>query len=614
LYLGARNFSCSGKSPTASNLDPEMPSAWEKSLRRSDVTDHAAVKANAAAAAKEKVTKASKMAMASKVAAVTKPMAAGRRSIGVATEVWPVGDKVKGAGAVAAGVKPPRVTRQPKLSLIDEEDVFHEIFGEENVTAAAAAKGKPLKRGGQNQKKPRRLSSVDNIPGNETRQSVGPSTAAGAGAGRAPVKTTNKQEVLCLPLTPNPDFLSPVLSPSAAAVSPFPLPPEVICIDGEVQVAAYAAEGVAYEMGRDARYAQAKNFCHWKLKNVSKSRSASFRQTLMDWIIEVIHYFKGSQYTLYQTVHIIDRYVYNQCDIMRESQVQLVGCAAVLIATKLEEYYAVGLEQLESLTANSLSASKIQSMELKLLASLDFVAYSLDPMVFLNRFMLAAAPLLDPAWIAGGGDAAAAVPLREKMLREAAIFFLDATITDVDLWSVATAKKCAAAVYAALALIPPLASSADATAKEQGEEEKSDESNSSSSDGEEDSPSPSPLSSAAALHPPPMWTPTLAYYSGYDEGQIALLARQMIGVLEKCVASVKAKAAAAATAKAGGGNAKADTSIGDDDKNVGICHKYLSVSRHDAFLKSIYCSTQNIEKAVQRLSQDSIKSHYKFTY
>ena len=61
------------------------------------------------------------------------------------------------------------------------------------------------------------------------------------------------------------------------------------------------------------------------------------RAILVDWLISVHAKFKLLPETLYITVNLIDRYLslYN----VQKSQVQLVGVASLLIATKYEEIY-----------------------------------------------------------------------------------------------------------------------------------------------------------------------------------------------------------------------------------------------------------------------------------
>lgn len=61
------------------------------------------------------------------------------------------------------------------------------------------------------------------------------------------------------------------------------------------------------------------------------------RAILIDWLISVHAKFKLLPETLYLTVNLIDRYLSHFK--VQKNQVQLVGVAALLIATKYEEIY-----------------------------------------------------------------------------------------------------------------------------------------------------------------------------------------------------------------------------------------------------------------------------------
>ena len=104
------------------------------------------------------------------------------------------------------------------------------------------------------------------------------------------------------------------------------------------------------------------------------------------------------------------RYVHTTQGTLPQDSVQLVGVTAVLMATKLEEYYPANIDELSRLTQNSCSAAKIRKMELQMVAALEFRSYSLDPMLLLNRFIVAAQREDDDAF------------------KEACQFFLDSLI------------------------------------------------------------------------------------------------------------------------------------------------------------------------------------------
>jgi G2/mitotic-specific cyclin-B, other len=62
------------------------------------------------------------------------------------------------------------------------------------------------------------------------------------------------------------------------------------------------------------------------------------RAILADWMVEVHRRFELMPETLYLTIYIVDRYLSLQPVLRRE--LQLVGIAAMLIASKYEEIWA----------------------------------------------------------------------------------------------------------------------------------------------------------------------------------------------------------------------------------------------------------------------------------
>ena len=81
------------------------------------------------------------------------------------------------------------------------------------------------------------------------------------------------------------------------------------------------------------------------------------RAILVDWIISVHSKFKLLPETLYLTINLIDRYF--SLFQVRKSDVQLVGVAALLIATKYEEIYPPTVKDYIYLTDNTYTRQQI---------------------------------------------------------------------------------------------------------------------------------------------------------------------------------------------------------------------------------------------------------------
>jgi len=443
-----------------------MASAWQKSLRRSDVGP------GLPAAEKKKTT-------------LARPGPGPRRSTAsTGTSI------IKGndchPGVVVTNVTAPKpVTggrKVSKLSVVNEEEALEDDCADEDVFAGGMENiGKPRRPSRS------RKSTLGSVGSGNSAFSGHATGADTAKATKAPSKDQRKAAFLSL-LPKTPDLVSP-LTPSRAAgfsMSPLPLPRGVKCIDtDDGSEWSYAPHVMHYVRAEDVAYAQMENYTLWKLLDYNQKKSLKVRETLMDWIIEVLHYYNGSQEALYNTIHLIDRYVHTTEGTLANSDVQLVGVAAVLIATKLEEYYAANIEDLSRLTQNSCSASSIRRMELKIMGALQFRSYSLDPMLFLNRFIVAAQREDDP------------------MFKEACQFFLDSLIPTQAQWAVKTSVKCAAAVLTALVLMPN---------------------------------TPNPIQAEEEL-----WHPTLKYYTEYRKEQLIPLSEQMIQNLWEAKSTVAPK-------------------------------------------------------------------------
>merc|ERR1712179_323820 len=118
------------------------------------------------------------------------------------------------------------------------------------------------------------------------------------------------------------------------------------------------------------------------------SITGTMRSILVDWLIQVQHHLKLCQETLYLAVGILDMVLHRR-DVDTD-KLQLVGITALLVASKLEEYYPVEMKKLLHLTENSYSRLQITHMERTILGVLEFQVYLPSPQVFLLRFTRAA--------------------------------------------------------------------------------------------------------------------------------------------------------------------------------------------------------------------------------
>lgn len=85
------------------------------------------------------------------------------------------------------------------------------------------------------------------------------------------------------------------------------------------------------------------------------------RAILVDWILNIHEKFKLLPETLFITVNLIDRFL--SIHSIPKEEIQLLGVASLLIATKYEEIYPPTVKDFVYITKNSFTAENILDME-----------------------------------------------------------------------------------------------------------------------------------------------------------------------------------------------------------------------------------------------------------
>ena len=98
--------------------------------------------------------------------------------------------------------------------------------------------------------------------------------------------------------------------------------------------------------------------------------TANMRMILVDWLIQVQYHLRLTQESLYLAISILDTVLHRR-DVDPD-KLQLVGVTALLVATKLEEYYPAEVGKLLHLTENSYTRTDVLNMERVLLQVLGF--------------------------------------------------------------------------------------------------------------------------------------------------------------------------------------------------------------------------------------------------
>ncbi|CAL1688003.1 unnamed protein product [Lasius platythorax] len=156
------------------------------------------------------------------------------------------------------------------------------------------------------------------------------------------------------------------------------------------------------------------------------------RSVLVDWLIEVHQQFRLMQETLYLTVAIIDRFLQSFKTIDRK-KLQLVGVAAMFIASKYEEMYSPDISDFVYITDQAYTKLDILEMELIIVKILDYSFGRPLPLHFLRRY----------------SKAGKALPIHHTMAK----YFLEQSLVHYEMCHYPPSLIAAAALYLAFLII-----------------------------------------------------------------------------------------------------------------------------------------------------------------
>jgi len=113
--------------------------------------------------------------------------------------------------------------------------------------------------------------------------------------------------------------------------------------------------------------------------------NAKMREILVDWLSEVHLKFKLRPETMYLTVNLIDRFL--SLRAVSRTKLQLVGCTAMLIASKYEEIYAPEVRDFVYISDKAYTRDQILMMESIMLNTLQFNLTVPSALRFGQRFI-----------------------------------------------------------------------------------------------------------------------------------------------------------------------------------------------------------------------------------
>merc|ERR1712130_947525 len=98
--------------------------------------------------------------------------------------------------------------------------------------------------------------------------------------------------------------------------------------------------------------------------------NARMRTVLVDWLIEVHRKFKLSQAAYFLGINMVDRYLAKRQ--VKRTNLQLLGCTCLWIASKYHEIYAPEMDDFVYISDNAFSTEELTAMEVEVLKTLGF--------------------------------------------------------------------------------------------------------------------------------------------------------------------------------------------------------------------------------------------------
>lgn len=144
--------------------------------------------------------------------------------------------------------------------------------------------------------------------------------------------------------------------------------------------AEYASDIYAYHRSLEARCLASPTYM-----STQSDINERMRAILIDWLIEVHYKFKLLPQTMYLCVATLDRFLERK-EVSRK-RLQLVGCTAMLVASKYEEIYAPELQDFVYISDKAFSRKDMLEMEGVMLNVLGFSLTVPISHIFATRFL-----------------------------------------------------------------------------------------------------------------------------------------------------------------------------------------------------------------------------------
>jgi cyclin B len=198
----------------------------------------------------------------------------------------------------------------------------------------------------------------------------------------------------------------------------------------------YASDIMAYLRKTEARRVASSTYMS-KQTDVN----AKMREIVIDWLVEVHLKFRLRLETLYLTVNIFDRFLERRA--VKRTRLQLVGCTAMLIASKYEEIWAPKVKNFIAISDNAYTRDQIIAMEGIMLNTLKFNLTVPIALQFGRRYLK----------VAGGSNSTNATTLQaggNQELEMLTLYLMELSLQNYTFLQYLPSKVAAAALYVAL--------------------------------------------------------------------------------------------------------------------------------------------------------------------
>ncbi|KAI4368295.1 hypothetical protein MLD38_016869 [Melastoma candidum] len=207
--------------------------------------------------------------------------------------------------------------------------------------------------------------------------------------------------------------------------------PDIDDCTNQLEVAEYVDEIYEYYWTMEVQSTSLRNYM-----SIQNEIAAPMRGILINWLIEVHFKFDLMHETLYLMVALLDQYLSRIA--IPKNEMQLVGLASLLLASKYEDFWHPRINDLISISAESYTRRQLLSMEKSMLKELKFRLNVPTSYVFMLRFLKAARA--------------------DKTLEHLSFYLVELCLVEYEALEFKPSLLCASAIYVArctLQMSPP---------------------------------------------------------------------------------------------------------------------------------------------------------------